>query len=153
MGRLFFLISFASMFVWAQTAPSSVQPFSITISGPTEEVRAGKSVEIKIRLTNTSNHELNLPIFHASGMNISYNYDVRDNSGSLVEKKNKGQRSMGSSTQRVVEPGESVEDASIISRVFDIDRPGQYVIQVSRTISGDAKDVVKSNSITIKVIP
>jgi hypothetical protein len=84
---------------------------------------------------------------------MSYSYDVRDSSGILVEKKNRG-RAVGSVTQRTVEPDETVEEEAVVSRVFDMSRPGQYVIQVSRAISGDPKDgVVKSNIITVKLVP
>jgi hypothetical protein len=153
MKRLLLLVPFVTVFVWAQTTTSSRQPFSITISGPLTEVKTGTDVEIKIRLTNTSGHEINLPTFHSGAMNISYSYDVRDSSGTLVEKKNKG-RSVGSATQRTVGPGETVEEETIINRVFDMSRPAQYEIQVYRTISGDPKDgVVKSNIITVKVAP
>jgi hypothetical protein len=153
MKRLLLLAPLVTVFVWAQTTASSGQPFSITISGPPKEVKTGTSVEIKIRLTNTSDHEISLATFRANAVNISYKYDVRDSTGTLVEKKSRG-RAVGSVTQRTVQPGETVDEEAVISRVFDMSRLDQYEIQVSRGISGDPKDgVVKSNTITVRVVP
>jgi hypothetical protein len=53
-----------------------------------------------------------------------------------------------------LKPGETITNDSRISWLFDMSRPGKYVIQVSRTIPEDDKSsVVKSNSITVTVIP
>jgi hypothetical protein len=41
-----------------------------------------------------------------------------------------------------------------VSRLHDMSRPGQYVIQVSRYVSDNLKDgVLKSNIITVTVTP
>src|SRR5580765_4435361 len=87
------LVLLTAVSMWAQQAPSSGQPISITISGPTE-VKTGTGVEIKIRLTNTLDHDIELMTFDC-GVNVSYKYDVRDDKGNLVEKKNRG-RCVGS---------------------------------------------------------
>ncbi len=123
----------------------------MTISGA-EEVKAGADIEIKIKFTNNSNHEINLLEFYENGVNLSYSYDVRDEKGVLIEKKNK-RRLGGSVKQRTIKAGESVEAGTLVSRVFNMSQPGQYVIQVSYAISDDPKDAVKSNSITVKVAP
>ena len=54
---------------------------------------------------------------------------------------------------RIVKPGESIAGSQDISRLFEMSRPGKYVIQASRRIS-DEKDseVVKSNKVTVTVI-
>jgi hypothetical protein len=150
MKKLLFLVPLLTVFVRAQAA-SPAQPFSITISGP-EEVKAGADIEINIQLTNSSDHEINLIEFYENGVNLSYSYDVRDEKGVLREKKSK-RRSGGSVKPRTVKVGESIEAGTLVSRVFDMSQPGQYVIQVSHAISDDPKNAVKSNSITVKVAP
>ena len=149
--QIFLVLSIVTVF-WAQTVPSSEQPFTITISGPTE-VKTGAGVEIKIRLTNISNHELKLPVFWSNGLDTSYMYDVHDYKGNSVEKKNKG-RFTGSVWETTVQPGKNLEDEILVSKIFEINKPGQYVVQVSRNIFNEPKGgIVKSNSITINVVP
>jgi hypothetical protein len=54
---------------------------------------------------------------------------------------------------RIINPGDSLAGSQDISRLYDMSRPGKYVIQASRQVS-DAKDshVVKSNRLTVTVI-
>ena len=55
----------------------------------------------------------------------------------------------------LLKPGGSNSFDSYIGRRNDMSRPGKYMIQVSRFISGTRKEdgVVKSNTITVTVVP
>jgi hypothetical protein len=58
----------------------------------------------------------------------------------------------GHAVFRTVKPGESVIDSEAIGRLFDMTKPGKYVIQVSRRIAdGGNERVVKSNKIILTV--
>lgn len=153
MRRLFLWVLLATVSLWSQVHPPSAGPFSITITAPPAEVKMGKEIEIKIRLTNVSDHKISVPEFYENGVNVSYSYDVRDDKGQLVAKKSK-RRFGGSVGQRTVRVGESVEVGTLVSRVFDMSRPGQYVIHVSRPIPDDPNGgVVTSNTLYVTVTP
>jgi hypothetical protein len=56
----------------------------------------------------------------------------------------------------VLKPGEATtKDDNLISELYDMTKPGKYVVRVSRFISGSRKEdgVIKSNEITITVTP
>jgi hypothetical protein len=95
----------------------------------------------------------------SNGSDIAYQYDVRDLSGNPAAKVPKEHPEIGAPFHVwpcVVKPGESTTlDENLISREYDMTRPGKYAISVSRFIEGDRKEagVVKSNVITVTVIP
>ena len=54
---------------------------------------------------------------------------------------------------RIVKPGASLTGTQDIGRLFDVTRPGKYVIQASRRVSDEKdSDIVKSNRVTFTVI-
>ena len=56
--------------------------------------------------------------------------------------------------RRTLKPGESADSVTGVSPEYDMSRPGQNVIQLSRPISDNPDDgVVKSNKVTITVTP
>jgi hypothetical protein len=136
-----------------QTGPdakSSALPFTITISGPAE-VKAGSEVDVRVKITNTSTREVNAGAFYVDGVDTGYTYDVRDSAGNPAQKKN---IVMSGSVKFVrLKPGESAEERTLVNRVFDMTRPGQYEIQLSRTVGGPKDAVVKSNKITVTITP
>jgi hypothetical protein len=52
-----------------------------------------------------------------------------------------------------VAPGEAVDDNVTVSRMFDMTATGTYFIQVSRASPLDPAIILKSNIITITVVP
>ena len=60
----------------------------------------------------------------------------------------------GSFRSVTLKPGESLDEGTLVSRVFNMAEPGEYSVQLSRALSGDQqKGVVKSNTITVNVVP
>lgn len=54
----------------------------------------------------------------------------------------------------VLQPSESNIDRGDVSQAFDMSKPGTYTIQLSQHVANDPKsDVVKSNIVTITVLP
>jgi len=95
-----------------------------------------------------------------------YMFDVRDGNGNLVEYRKRkdltdgmtmfsgGENRMAGTKDMVLQPGESKINFEPLSNSYEMDKPGTYTIQVSEHISNDpASDVVKSNIITITVVP
>lgn len=132
-----------------QKAKGPLAPFSIAITGPTE-AKAGSEIEIRVTMTNTSDHDIDAGSFFVDGVDTAYKYEVRDGKGNLAEKKVK--QLAGSIRMETLKPGENTEEGTLVSRVCNMSRADRYEIQLSRAISNDAKQgVVKSNKITITV--
>jgi hypothetical protein len=134
------------------------EPLSILITVETSIVKAGSGVSVNGRLTNTSNRPLDASGCYCgpSGLDSYLTWDVRDEKGRMVAKRIYPHPELAPSSailERILKPGESIAGSQDISRLFDMSRPGKYVIQASRRIS-DEKDseVVKSNKVTVTVI-
>ena len=132
------------------------QPLSIKISGPASEVPVGDPVNVKIRLTNTSSHDVNgSSTYNDGGVDLSYQYDVHRDSGEPMRPiyKRDGRPETSSTMLRTLKPGESVEGGTDIGGLYDLG-PGKYTIQLSRRVSLNPQEgVVKSNTIKLTVIP
>ncbi len=170
-----FLLVCSSIAVSSQSAVSrqtedGKPPFTITISctttNPTLEnsvdqtVNAGAPLGLLIRKTNTSNHEIIK--WPETGGPFGDLFDLRDGSGHLLEprKSNEvvttsdGEGRIIGTKDMVLQPGESKVDFAPLSLWYDMNQPGTYTIQVSSHITNDPKsDIVKSNTITITVLP
>jgi hypothetical protein len=117
-------------------------------------VKAGSMIEVAIRKTNISNHEINRRTM--TGQTI----DVRDSSGNPVAHKKTDALQGSVNTMRagtkdmVLQPGESDMRRGQLTDGYDLSQPGTYTVQVSEHVSGDStSDVVKSNIITVTVFP
>jgi hypothetical protein len=105
-------------------------------------------------MTNTSNHEINASAVYEGSISSSYEYDVRDIAGNVPQKREHKGPGRLSTITRTLKPGESVTDNANVARWLDLSQPGEYTIQVSRRINGHVDDdVVKSNIITVTVLP
>jgi hypothetical protein len=144
----------------SETAKQAKPPFSIIISTETPTIKAGAGLEIRIRLTNLSGRDINGVSNIENRVDVSYEQEVRDSTGRLAKREhwNPEVVIVGATHFNTLKPGESGDSVTVVDPKYDISKPGQYVIQLSRTIAGtivdDRKDgVVKSNKITITVTP
>ena len=130
------------------------QSFSIAISAAKAEVSAGSPVEILIRLTNNSDQDANWSTIYSGGVANDYTYDIRLEGGKRLAPSHPRDDGpvIGSAVIGTVKPGKSFETRVDISAQYDMTKPGKYIVQLSRPISGSAKkSEVKSNKITIIV--
>jgi hypothetical protein len=140
-------------------------PFTLTIShdqtNPDLEttadpiVKAGHWVAFRIRKTNNSDQEI--PV-RPHGCLLQY--DVRDSSGNPVAHTKSNVMSGSTRVMRsagqpeMLQHGESKIIFEAVSSWYEMDKPGTYVVQVSQCVSDDpTSDVVKSNILTITVVP
>lgn len=146
------------------------QPFTLTIScnpqnpndehTPDQVVVSAVASSFRIRKTNTSDHEIIKKTRSSRG--YGYDYEVRNSNGKLVGPKHPNEiivvsdvkGGMGSCAKcNVLQPGESIIELLPLGG-FDMSKPGTYTIQVSAHITNDPNsDVVKSNIITVTVLP
>jgi hypothetical protein len=163
----------SSQSVPAAQTEAADPPFKLTIAayqgnGFDQENTADQIVKgnfsLSIRKKNISDHEI-IKLSDAAEAS-GYMYDVRDSSGNLVEYKKRnnlidgkmmtsdGENRIIGSKDMVLQPGESKINFEPLGSWYEIDKPGTYTIQVSEHVSNDpASDVVKSNKITITVLP
>jgi hypothetical protein len=142
------------------TGADAPLPFTITISPPTRAVKVGTEIRIHVVLTNVSNK----PIFESrfprtDQAEFQYLVRVHDQTGRDAPETEYGRAArqrvfIGSVRSQLLQPGEKLEEDTIIDKQFNLSAPGEYEVQLSRPASDDPKDgVVTSNKITITVLP
>ena len=120
-------------------------------------VKTGSEVFITVHLTNTSKKNLafGYDADSRTGVGFAHVYEIRDSRGDRVQKRAIMHPEIGSTGHgwpaRVLKPGESMEiGGDHISLLYDLSRPGEYIVQLSRAINDDPKNgFVKSNTITL----
>jgi hypothetical protein len=151
--------------VKAKTSGSSPD-FSLHIGPPRQVVKAGSPVQIEVNVVNATDHKIWFSAAKGGKgwSELTYNVTIRDAQGSSPPLTKLGRALTGeflrsddevpNSVDHVfadLETGESAPDVMTVSKIYDLSRPGSYVV----TISGaDTKDAwVYSNTVSIKVIP
>jgi len=156
MKRIFRLLLVASCATSAISQSVSL-PFTLTISAEEPVVKAGSDLYIKVQMANTSKHDIDCTVADNGmlGMDVKYHYDVRDSSGNPVaeNKMNHPELAPGHFRLCTLKPGENATSGgNLITKLYNLSRPGKYLIQVSRAVSRNPKDgLVKSNTITVTV--
>lgn len=165
------LLAVASAGVSAGVGQPVRSPFSLTISTPTTTVKSGSEVRINITMSNTSNQKILL--FRAKGDDSGeFNNDLqilddKANSAPVTEyrRRLKGEPGrpgphgepapplLSSDIGCSLEPGKSMEEVIVANKLYDLSQPGKYSIQVSRFDLAYSKTWVKSNTITLTVVP
>ncbi|MFZ0662172.1 MAG: hypothetical protein WAM66_05725 [Acidobacteriaceae bacterium] len=137
---------------------ASQQPFTLALSAVKPQVIAGAPVEIRITMTNTSDRQIDCPGWWSNGVDRAYEYRVLDQNGQAAPRIVRKHPEIGEEIRPapcVVKPGKtSKPSGAMVGRLFDFSHPGEYTIQVSRHVSpGPKSEAVKSNTITITVLP
>jgi hypothetical protein len=155
------LILFATL-----SASANKQLFSLSIAAPSEPLKAGADLRLRVTITNTSDREIGF--IRSPGQipeeGFRYEVEVHDAQGQSAPPSAYVQdlKKSPTITEEVsryaawLKPGESFVDDLEITKFYDLHRPGKYTISVSREIPprqnlGEGK--VRSNSITVTVVP
>ena len=148
---------------WTATAAGQDQvaglPFALSISAEDAVVKPQADVYIKIQMTNTSKHDIDCSSSDNDmlGMDVKYHYDIRDSSGNPVPTHPMKHPELATGQFRLctLRPGKTASsNGNLVTKLYDLSHPGEYVIQVSRDVSANPLDgVVKSNKITVTVAP
>jgi dipeptidyl aminopeptidase/acylaminoacyl peptidase len=139
-------------------AGDSQSSFQIAISAPSDEVQVGADAQIVISLRNMSDRQMLFA--HRPGMNnpeFSYRIEVRNAAGRAVEETAYGREAQQTQqtegrTVDYVQPGMSTVQTAHLERLVNLNHPGRYTVRVSRVDSA-TKAVVKSNEVTLNVVP
>lgn len=147
------LLGLTSMAFTTEPGLPTQPPFSLTLSTEKPSLKAGEEVWVKIQMTNTSKHNVNCTSTDVGPVNLSYQFDIRDKAGKAAKKLIAHPELIpGHFRLCSLEPGGTVSSDNHISWLYDLSRPGKYLIRVSRVNSDDeSAGVIKSNVITINV--
>jgi|ERR1700682_380463 len=136
------------------------QPFSLTIETKNSVARVGEPLHLQVILTNSSHKQLRLAEAPGDPAPAEYQYaiEIRDSNGQLATLTAYGRKftgsipPRGSRVTRIIESGESVTDEAVLTKLYDLSRPGKYVVQVTRSVPPYlGKGVVRSNRVTIAI--
>jgi hypothetical protein len=149
----------------AKTSGSSPD-FSLHIGPPHQVVKAGTQVQIEVNVVNATGHKIWFSAAKGGKgwSELIYNVTIRDAQGSSPPLTKLGRALTGeflpgddeipNSVDHVfadLEAGASALDVMTVSKIYDLSRPGSYVVMISGV---DTKDAwVCSNTVSIKVIP
>jgi hypothetical protein len=142
----------------AASASAQSPPYTITISPRVETVTSGDPIDVVVTFKNLTNHGIDFSanISDLTGIDPNCSFEVTDDHGAPVQQKKypHSELATGHAVFRILEPGESITETESVGRLFDMSKPGKYVIQVSRPNFKDkSAAVVRSNKITIAVLP
>jgi hypothetical protein len=150
-------------------------PIRVTIQAEQDSFRIGDRIEIKIILKNTS--QLPVTIYTPSGkanggeaeqyvgiyVSDSLDHRLTRVDGSNVSRSDgrtaRVPRAYPSRKPVVIEPGQQLEDFAELSRLFNLNKPGQYAVVVVQDIQVDRSDpspvlaTATSNTIHFTVTP
>ncbi len=133
------------------------KPFKIAITVENPTLVAGADVSIKVSLTNTSNQGAPEGVMYKDGIELdsTFRFEVRDEHGKLVPKRTYPHEELrtGKVIFRTISAGETITQEQRVSALYDMRKPGKYTIQVSRGVSDNPKDDIKSNVVTVTVTP
>ncbi len=164
---------FLIAFTVAGSGQSANSAFSIDVTGP-KTVKAGESIEIKVVLTNTSDHSLdfkahepdendyNTEVFKSTGRPGDYTTHglfLATRTCKLIEGDTNNaalcMADFGTPIQVTLRPGGKYITWITVNDQFHLNKPGNYLIRVSRSTAGEPRNqvLVISNTITVTVTP
>jgi hypothetical protein len=159
MNLFFLLLLWGNSDVLALTRSNvGTQPFTIRIEAGKPEVKSGSEVWIKVHLINTGDRDLDMSggFSDSTGLDPNYHFDVRDDRGKLIPRRvyPHPELDTGKPVNRTVKPQQSFTEDQRVSALYDMRRPGKYIIKVSRRASDNPKDGrIESNALTITIVP
>jgi hypothetical protein len=141
-------------------SPIPEQALKITITKSQNKVKAGNPIEIAITLKNVSDQDLMLTTWFDQA-ELNFEIIVRGKNGVMLketecEKEIKeGIASIEVSRNLLtLKPDEAITGTSYINKLYDLNRPGEYTVQVEKEFPApEGNGKVKSNTITVTVTP
>jgi hypothetical protein len=140
--------------------------YSLTIAPPTDQIHLGTPINITITVKNTSNSdiywraELDNTAYHAFHFLLTKDEKEVETTRFHRILRNEPRPDdqpetawgSGSSVLSAVKPGKSFTLTIDLNKLYEIKRPGQYTLKISRT-EDDNKTIVHSNTVTLNVVP
>ncbi len=134
----------------AQGLGEETSPVAVTIECPSHEVRSGAEVKLVITVVNTSDRPVSVykaagPDGQAEAVNKIV---VRDSAGNAVGRIDGQTVSIGGTHHKIpprwlsrkgviLKPGEQMVDFALLNKLFDISKPGTYMVTVQNEMRAD----------------
>jgi hypothetical protein len=124
-------------------------PFSVSITLARDVVKAGSEVRLDIVLTNTTNENIVIAGWEDQNCEI-YDIEVQDSEGKRLPQRNECLPSENSNQttvcvaasspvvrtctpqNQVLKPHGELKEEILVNELYDLSRPGQYIIQAQR---------------------
>jgi hypothetical protein len=140
----------------SRLAKGAANIFSLAISTPRETVKTGSNIELLVKLTNDTNHEITLS---SRNTYCDYKLEVGDSNGHSApeteQKRTLNCSAYADAGRHVIiqlKPGEHHEDLIFMNQLFDMNRPNKYTVRLTRDIPKQlGQGQVSSNTIAITV--
>lgn len=133
-------------------AQAANQQLGITLRTDHATVTAGQPVVVAITMKNLSSHDIDCATYYRGNLDRNFEYSV------LYEGKpalmRRGIPQTFDTFPCVLKPGQTSEPTGgVLTSLYDFSRPGEYTVQVMRSISAVGKQIAKSNIVTITILP
>ena len=122
----------------AVAAPKEKQPFTLTLAAPKQPLKAGQPLLLCVTVTNTLDHEVDVPTSVGADVLMTYKVEILDERGRPAPPwvpppahKGKTFLRIGSARTRHLQPGESYADQLDFTHDYDLTRPGKYNVWVA----------------------
>jgi hypothetical protein len=154
----FYLCCFICILLIGASDAADKPLFSLVIASANAAFKLHEPIILRVRVTNTSDRSI--AFVRSPGQlpeeSFRYQIEVRNQQGRSVDRaKNSGEPTTEISRYAyTLRPDESFEDSVELTRVFDLSRPGKYVVTVSRDYppaQNLGKGAAKSNPVTIDI--
>ena len=140
--------------------PLASQQPTISIESKDLTVASGQPIYIHIVLKNTTDRQFTV-VRSVGGARGEQNYliNVIDTHGGPTARTEYGKAREkhpevnGSRSMKTLAPGQDVDEYVELTQMFDTSEPGTYILQVSRPSPLDPAIILKSNTLTITVLP
>jgi len=140
-------------------AAPPVTPY-LSIAAQPPVVQSGQDVRVDVNITNRSNETIPMAVAVGKGTaEFDYDIAVTRQDRRPVERTEYGRSLVGAGTHSVrvskqlinLKPGQSYSDYFMLNKVFDVSRPGTYLVRVEREPVPGQNATARSSAITIVV--
>lgn len=135
-------------------------PVQLEISTPKMQFPTGSPITLTITLSNLSDVPITIGrVVGREQAEVDYTVLVKDTNGKLLPESKYGyaaanNRLIVSRTTATIPPGGTLSQRSIITRLYDMTSPGEYVVTVQRALPTVRSGlVVSSNQLTLRIVP
>jgi hypothetical protein len=136
-------------------------PFSLTITIADQSVKLGTQVCVTITLKNNSDHDIAFDRSSVPGeAEFHYSVLLLDNEGKPVPEtkywrilqRKEHETYTENVVSMTIHPNEEAKDDFALNKLFDLNKPGKYTLQVAREIpEALGKGLVKSNVLSLVI--
>jgi len=137
--------------------PTIKAPFTLALTTENPTVTLGSNISVTIQWTNTSDKALDSSanILDATNVDPNFVFELLDAKGQALPRKVYNfPQTFGHAEFGTLKPGETINHTVNIERLYHINEPGKYTLQVSRHVPKElGGGVIKSNKIAITIAP